>query len=741
MAEEEATTLELLAEERAHPVPTLPQHSTKEEQETRAFDVSVARTSYNWMHSYLPRLPFSADIPKGESFTLAYQALVAGPLMDLGKNFGEVVMAKLEQELVGDIIPDDGLATMKHVEQSLKNLREQLDGFSGINIKKDIEAMVELFEALAAVPREIEHVIEGIAELPEDIKRIFTTMEKLSETLPEQGATAFLRDTLYDLLRHDDVDESYLHPKGWHEYDELYPALPVPAAATLEQKPWMGGDYPPAQQDWYFGWMQIAGFNTTQLKGVKVGDVPDGALSLADLQKKMPITDELFRAVVGEGAPSLEEAAKSHRLYVADYWFFDGASCDVMHGHQRYLVAPIALFYWNPESPEGYPPKDLAAEGVLQPVAIQLGQRHDAEETPIFTPRDRPDALELTGVTDPDGIKWQAAKWQVLHACAVQHEAVAHLADCHLIVEPFVVAMHRSMAASHPLHILLKPHFRFTIDINASARHSLVIPGGVVASVLSTSIGQSMEIIAQNWNAYRFDDRNPKNDFARRGLADLPDFPFRDDTRLLWDAILHFVTDYVDVYYDDDDDVKQDWELQGFIHEVTSPDAGGFKGMDGLVNTSSDDRPKWEIHDKAYLCQLVAQVIYTASALHASVNFAQYDMMSYIPVVSGTAYRREPTATGAYSKEDFLRTMPPIDVALYQLSFGYLLSAVQFDRLGYYERNPRQPYFQDHKVKPAIDHFRAKLAAAESAIRKKNLARPVPYEVQLPSYVPNSISI
>ena len=48
-----------------------------------------------------------------------------------------------------------------------------------------------------------------------------------------------------------------------------------------------------------------------------------------------------------------------------------------------YICAPIALFYWNPTPPPGFPP-----QGALQPIAIQLAQQFEAETAPIFTPND-----------------------------------------------------------------------------------------------------------------------------------------------------------------------------------------------------------------------------------------------------------------------------------------------------------------------------------------------------------------
>jgi arachidonate 15-lipoxygenase len=66
---------------------------------------------------------------------------------------------------------------------------------------------------------------------------------------------------------------------------------------------------------------------------------------------------------------------------------------------------------------------------------------------------------------------------------------------------------------------------------------------------------------------------------------------------------------------------------------------------------------------------------------------------------------------------------------------------VQYDVFGAYSDNPRRPYFADARSEAVNVDFRMALAAIEAEIRKRNRTRPLPYENQLPSMIPNSISI
>jgi arachidonate 15-lipoxygenase len=135
-------------------------------------------------------------------------------------------------------------------------------------------------------------------------------------------------------------------------------------------------------------------------------------------------------------------------------------------------------------------------------------------------------------------------------------------------------------------------------------------------------------------------------------------------------------------------------------------------------------------------------MIYTAGPLHASVNYAQYPLMSYVPSVGGSLYRPSPTrSTKLDTVQDCLPWYPPLDIALYGATFEFLLSAVQYDRFGHYEHNPRDPYFTDPRVPPLVADLQSELSRIETEIRARNRTRPMPYPFQLPSQIPNSISI
>lgn len=710
----------MLSNQSASPIPTLPQQATPEEQEQRQFQLSLARTAYNYMFSYLEPVPLSADLPDGEAFTPDYELKVLETFAPMAENFKNVVVGLLKKELEDDLSED----TFKKIEETYETLKDEMSVW---HLEKDIKNLQAFVESLSELPK----ALKNFVNIPKDVEKMVVGLEEVFAEFLKDGPTAFLKSTMFDTLC-TDQGRNYLQAKSLEDYEALFDTIQKPLMLTLETQPWMPKTGKPCEQDWFFGYLQIAGFNTTNLKGVVLEtNENQQAIMLSTLQEKFPVTDEILQKETGDTSLTLHEAARQRRLFAVDYSMLEGAKTNKVHGEQRYLSAPIALFYWNPSPPEGYPPGD----GVLQPIAIQLEQTFNAESAPIFTPTDAANA------NDPNGLKWKIAKYFVNVVCAVQHESVAHLGACHLTVEPIIVAAHRQLAEQHPILKLLIPHFRFTININDDAIHSLIIPGGVVATNVGPAIESTLDLVASAHEAWRWDENNPDNLFKLRGVETLPQFPFRDDTMPLWNAIQEYVGAYLKVYYNSDKAVVEDTELQAWINEMVAPKYAGFKGMNGLRETGNPDQP-FEIDTLEYLTKVISQIIYIAGPQHASVNYAQYPLMSYMPSVAGTIYHQPPTrSTELKTEDDCIQWYPPLDVSLYTFSFEYLLSGVQYDTFGYYSSNPRSPYFKDARVDNIVKDLQEQLALIEMDIRKRNNTRPMPYPFQLPSQIPNSISI
>ena len=81
---------------------------------------------------------------------------------------------------------------------------------------------------------------------------------------------------------------------------------------------------------------------------------------------------------------------------------------------------------------------------------------------------------------------------------------------------------------------------------------------------------------------YDVQGANVKENVKKRGVDDkdlLPNYYYRDDGILIWDAIESYVADIIGIFYKSDDDVKEDTEVQSWAEDVHFH---AFPGYDGV---------------------------------------------------------------------------------------------------------------------------------------------------------------
>ncbi len=463
------------------------------------------------------------------------------------------------------------------------------------------------------------------------------------------------------------------------DYDQLFQFVPLPAVSQ---------NY---REDSEFAAMRVAGPNPLMIERMKV------------LDSRLPITEEQYQSVMGTH-DSLDTARADGRLYLADYSVFDGAVNGSFPAAQKYTFAPLALFA-----------VPLGGRSIV-PVAIQCAPR-PSPENPIFLPR--------------DGDKWLFAKTTVQIADASFHEAVSHLGRTHLFIEPFVIATHNQLSSTHPLFVLLTPHFEGTLVINDAALQNLIKSRGLVDVLLATSIDQARVLAVKGTQSYQQNINTSMlpQTLAQRGVDDasrLPDYPYRDDALLVWGAINQWVEDYVNYYYASDAAVQGDAELQNWVAELVAHEGGRLNNI-GVAN---------RISKRAQLVELLTLICFTVSAQHAAVNYPQATLMSYVPAMPGAGYAELSLTEEGFSESDFLKFLPPLETAKVQLDILYLLGTVYYTRLGDYGDG----YFTDPVIQNHLAKFQQELIKIEAEINERNKSR-TPYEFLLPSKIPQSINI
>jgi arachidonate 15-lipoxygenase len=481
-------------------------------------------------------------------------------------------------------------------------------------------------------------------------------------------------------------------PKTVAQYDALFVTLDRPAIARL------------AHDDDSFAFMRVGGPNPMLIR------------KAASLPAKFPLSDAQYRQVMGAG-DSLGEAAASGRLYLLDYESLGGIAptgpVDKPLTGTGYAYAPIALFA-RPKAGRS-----------LVPVAIQCGQ------DPLLSPL-------VLRAGDPSNTEawwaWQSAKTAVQVADFNYHEMFVHLGRTHLMSEAFAMATQRQLATAHPLSRLLAPHLEGALFINESA--ALIIMGQLTTgdTILAAPVEALQRECGRDRLAHDFYDNMLPNDLRARGVDDagqLPDYPYRDDALLVWNAVQQWVVDYLAVYYPSDGDVTGDYELQAWAGELAT--SGKVKGF----------RP---ISTRGQLALVVTAIIFNASAQHAAVNFPQSALMTYAPFFAGTGGAAAPATATGQNEASWSQMLPSRLAAQEQILLFHILGGVYYRLLGEYRDNafPYPPVLLDPAITGPggpLQRFRGALAGVEATIRQRNLARARPYEYLLPSRIPSSTNI
>jgi len=472
------------------------------------------------------------------------------------------------------------------------------------------------------------------------------------------------------------------------DYNSLFVDIPLPQISKR------------FQEDLIFAYMRVAGPNPLMLQQLSEGDQP------------LQVTNEKYQQIIERFnfSDSLEAALQEGRLYKADYSMLkDMAQGSFPNNVKKYPGAPLALF--------AVPPVNSSSRSLI-PVAIQCQQPSVSENPPVFTPL--------------DGSNWMVAKTIVNMADSNYHELVSHLGRTHLFVEPFVLATKRKLPAHHKLRILLDPHFEGTILINYGAHKSLIATGGQVDKLLASTIEDDRVLAIEGAKSYlrNFNDVMFPKTLKSHGVGDsaqLPDYPYRDDALLIWEAIHTWVGAYLSIYYTSDQQLLEDKDLQNWAQELVS-DQGG------RLNNFGEDA-SGAIKTLNYLIDAVSSVIFTASAQHAAVNFPQSELMSYAPAFPLALY--SPAPTSSEEQGNFMSMLPSLDRAQTQIEVVGLLGSVYYTQLGQYNEG----HFKDPKVKSYLGKFQNQLRDIEIEISQKNFSRLMPYKFLLPSQIPQSINI
>lgn len=456
-----------------------------------------------------------------------------------------------------------------------------------------------------------------------------------------------------------------------------------------------------------FAYWRVAGNNPVALRGIK--NIPD----------KFPLEDEQYQKVMGDD-DHLAQALSENRVYMLDYHYLNDAVAE--DGYLKnenagssnqvigYSYAAMALFAVSKKNQK------------LTPVAIQCGQDPD-DNNPMFLALDE---------SDDNHWGWERAKYIIQAADESEHQLSTHLGLTHLLCEVFALATVRNFSSTHPLYRLLISHFEGTNRINHNATVALLGEQQFVDKLFAAPLGKLAQTVIDVRLNYNFYDHFLPTDLKLRGVDDtnaLPDYPYRDDGLLIWEAIKEWVTNYINHTYTTSAQLANDKELTNWMDDIV--ENGKIKGFK-------------KVKTKAELIDILTMIIFTSSAQHAAVNFTQPPWMMYAPATCGTMRYSKPTSVIGSTKEHWLDTLPGLPRALDKIDIYTLLGELHNGYLGEYVDWHGVAIFnatKDREIYKYLGAFRTKLQSISNIIEKRNGSRPFPYTYLIPKNIPASINI
>jgi Lipoxygenase len=481
-------------------------------------------------------------------------------------------------------------------------------------------------------------------------------------------------------------------------------------------KPWTTFDRPRVADTWdrdeEFASARLYGVNPAFIRRCRPEDLrSDGNFSVSEalINQLLPTT-------------SLADELTSGHLYLLDYKILSNILTKELQDQLgRYPVAPLCLFHINEQQQ-------------LMPIAIRLWQDGDLETNPILT-RLSPSQ------------SWLTAKVAVSGADIAYQGIVSHLLNTHLIVETFGMCTYRQLSCNHIVFQLLQPHLFNTFAINEMARGIFLGHDGFFDVTGALGFTGSNELLKR---AYSGEGNNYQGDpllfykmalpidLIDRDVMDLPGYYYRDDGMQIWNAIHSYVNDILMLRYPSSEDLLMDEEMQAWKQELVSPDFGRIKG---LLSPEKEDQISGPLREIKDLADVLATIIFTATAQHSAVNFGQYEYAGWVPNMPFALYQPLTDVSNQQQpKIELIARFPNRVQTIKQMILVKALSlpVPHSSKSLLTMKNP----FKDTEAQRVFEQFqRVHLQHIEQQINARNASIQQPYIRLLPSNIAQSVAI
>jgi len=295
------------------------------------------------------------------------------------------------------------------------------------------------------------------------------------------------------------------------------------------------------------------------------------------------------------------------------------------------------------------------------------------------------------------------------------------------------IGTRRTLHSSHPVHQLLHNHFASTLAINQRARDFLIPV--IIDTVTSSGMRGAIELGAKAYAAWNFTEAFPKTRLIKRGMWDpskplnnqpVLKYDYREFAILHWDALEAFVKKFVQIYYDKNHPIVDDYEIQNWAKEITT--AGKMRGFPDKIKNNEQ------------LVDVLTMIIFTCSIQHAAVNFQQYNYLGWVPNLPLAIYRDSyPKSKKEITMKDVVEALPSIGKSATQMA------AVRTLNPAVYEKSSMMHIASwiDGRVEKARLEYVFELEKLQGYVITQNAGRTdlTEYVILDPAKIPQSISI
>ncbi|TMW69334.1 hypothetical protein Poli38472_001490 [Pythium oligandrum] len=374
-------------------------------------------------------------------------------------------------------------------------------------------------------------------------------------------------------------------------------------------------------------------------------------------------------------------------LFVEDY--HDAAQWNDQDSPEKYVPNVVGFFCYNHELE------------LLLPIEIRYSDTKLA-----YSPLD----------TDEE---WTLAKMGLNAASVVFHQW-AHMADTHAMTAPIRVEALRNMAPEHPVRALVEYHGHGDIGLELLVSLVLLSHG----TPMDRSFGWGAPGSAQFLHHYLQNEASITHDLLhdieRRGLLNIPTHKYVQYGTKLYDAIYVFVKGYVATFYEDDEAVKSDFELQNWAAGcATVPHLKGFPAS---------------ITSQSKLRGVLTHVLYLSGVKHHVMNSDVAWQSISIPYSSGALWKAMPQTKG--EAVNLMEYAPPLN-EIHTAPAGALAYLRPIPESQTWMKSYNMAPFSDEPaLKATIEQFHEKLTEIDNYIEVQESMEAWPYEFLRPSKLP-----